>query len=328
MTKPRRCDPSLFRKDLKDQVIIVTGANSGIGLETSKQLAHQGAIVILACRNAARGEAAVKKVGGAAVFLTTLDLASLESVKAFVKQFLATYTRLDVLVNNAGVMACPYAETKEGFELQFGSNHLAHFYLMRLLTPLLLATAEISGKPSRFVALSSLVAGVTSFNPDIPIIDFDDLMWKTKVYEEKGAYCQSKLANYLTVMEAAKKHPADKLISAAVNPGWVLSNLDVHMSKKKFGDGCTGKAMASFFRKVNMWKGNLIATKDGAQTTLYCVLEDADKMESGAFYSQIGLYKDPELCPGGWPFHKSINPNATLENAAKLWIVSEKLVGL
>ena len=328
MPKPLRCNPILFTKDLKDQVIIVTGANSGVGLETSKQLAHQGAIVILACRNAVRGEEAVKKVGGAAVFMTTLDLASLDSVKAFVKHFLATYKRLDALINNAGVMACPYAKTNDGFELQFGSNHLSHFYLMRMLTPLLLETAETTGKPSRFVALSSLVAGVTGFNPEIPTIDFDDLMWEKKEYKEVGAYCQSKLANYLHVMEAAQKYPANKLISAAVNPGWVLSNLDVHMSKKKYGDGCTGKMMASFFRKVNMLKGDLIATKDGAQTTLYCILEDADKMESGAFYSQIGLYNDPELCAGGWPFKKSINPNATLETAAKLWVVSSKLVGL
>jgi hypothetical protein len=77
-----------------------------------------------------------------------------------------------------------------------------------------------------------------------------------------------------------------------------------------------------------MLKGDLISTKDGAQTTLYCILEDADKMESGAFYSQIGLYKDPELRPGGWPLKKSINPNATSEMAAKLWVVSAKLVGL
>ena len=116
MPKPLRCNPILFTKDLKDQVIIVTGANSGVGLETSKQLAHQGAIVILACRNAQRGEDAVKEVGGAAIFLTTLDLASLESVKAFVEKFLATYKRLDALINNAGIMACPYATTKEGFE--------------------------------------------------------------------------------------------------------------------------------------------------------------------------------------------------------------------
>jgi NAD(P)-dependent dehydrogenase (short-subunit alcohol dehydrogenase family) len=328
MPKPLRCDPSLFTKDLKDQVIIVTGANSGCGLETSRQLAQQGATVILACRNAQRGEDAVKEVGGAAVFLTTLDLASLESVKAFVDKFLSTYTRLDALINNAGIMACPHDKTKEGFELQLGSNHLAHFYLMRLLTPLLLATAEKTGTPSRFVALSSVAAGVSGMMPEIPAIDFDDLMWEKKEYKEIGAYCQSKLANYLHAMEAAKKYPADKLISTAVHPGWVLSNLDSHAAKKMFGDGFLGKSVASILRKIFMWKGDLITAKDGAQATLYCILEDADKMESGAFYSQIGIYKDPELCPGGWPLKKSINPNATSENAAKLWDVSEKLVGL
>jgi NAD(P)-dependent dehydrogenase (short-subunit alcohol dehydrogenase family) len=327
MPTPRRCDPSLLSKDLKDQVIIVTGANSGCGLETSRQLVKQGATVILACRNAERGEEAAKDVGG--VFLTTMDLASLGSVKSFVEKFLASYNRLDALVNNAGIMACPHGKTKEGFELQFGSNHLAHFYLMRLLTPLLLETANTTGKPSRFVALSSCAAGLTPMTAEWPSIDFDDLMSEKKVYNEIHAYGQSKLANYLHAMEAGKKYPADKLISTAVHPGWVLSNLDVHAIRKIFGDGFLGRMMARIIRNIFLWKGDIITAEDGAQSSLYCILEDADKVQSGAFYSQFGVYKDPELQPGGWPLKKSVNPDhATAENATKLWEVSEKLVGL
>lgn len=227
-------------------------------------------------------------------------------------------------------MACPYGKTKDGFELQFGSNHLAHFYLMRLLTPILLKTAEKTGKPSRFVALSSCAAGLTSLasNGELPYIDFDDLMWEKREYNEGSAYGQSKLSNYLHAMEASKKYPADKLISTAVHPGWVLSNLDSHVFKKMVGDGFIGRAFASFFRQIFLWKGDMIIAEDGAQTSLYCVLEDQDKMQSGAFYSQFGIYKDPELQPGGWPLTKSINPDhATAENASRLWEVSENLVG-
>ncbi|KAI2512565.1 Short-chain dehydrogenase reductase sdr [Fragilaria crotonensis] len=269
MPTPLRCDPKLFEKDLTNQVIIVTGANSGCGLETSRQLVKQGATVILACRSRERGEAAAKDVGGGGVFLP-LDLASLESVRNFAKEFQAKYDRLDALINNAGIMACPYAKTKDGFEMQIGCNHLGHFLLLQLLAPLLLKTAETT---------------------------------------------------------ASKKYPVDKLICTSVHPGWVQSNLDVHMFKTMFGDGWFGSMMSNVFRKLFLWKGDMITAVDGAQSTLYCVLEDADKMESGAFYSQFGAYKDKDAQKGGWPM-KIPNPNATPEAAAKLWVESEKLVAL
>jgi hypothetical protein len=143
------------------------------------------------------------------------------------------------------------------------------------------------------------------------------------------AYQQSKLANYLHAMEAAKRYPSDQLISVAVNPGWVQTNLDVHRFRLAVGGGFIGQAIAKCIRRFLRWKGDLIHVVDGSQTTLYCVLEDADKMESGAFYSQFGQYLDPALCPGAWPYKKSINPeHATPENAAKLWKISDKLVGL
>jgi hypothetical protein len=115
----------------------------------------------------------------------------------------------------------------------------------------------------------------------------------------------------------------------ALHPGWVETTLDVHLARKVLGEGVIGQAIANMLRKFFSWKGDSINAVDGAQTTLHCVLEDAEKMESGAFYSQFGIYTDRELCPGAWPYKKSINPeNATPENAAKLWDISEKLVGL
>lgn len=319
MPQVLRCDPKLFEKDLSSQVIIATGANSGCGLETSRQLVKQGATIILACRNDERGAAAAKEVGG--IFLK-LDLSSLESVRNFVKEFETKYDRLDVLVNNAGVMACPHWKTKDGFEHQLGTNHLGHFLLMRLLTPLLLKTAEETKKPSRFLALSSCAASAMSFvgNDSEAFIGFEDLMFETaRKYDQGVAYQQSKLANYLHALEASKIYPNDKLISASLHPGWVHSNLDQHLLSEGF--------FGTVLRKLFLWSGNMISVEDGAQTTLHCVLEDESSMESGAFYSQFGIYKDKDARKGGWPM-KLPNSTATPEVATKLWEVSDKLVGL
>ena len=329
MPTPLRCDAQLLDRDLTGQVIIVTGANSGCGLETCRQLVQkQGATVILACRSAERGRDAAAALGSdQAVFLTTLDLASLASVRAFCQEFLAKYDRLDALVNNAGIMMCPYGTTKDGFETQIGGNHLGHFLLQQLLTPLLLKTAETTGQPSRFVALSSVAAADNTFSKGItPDIDLDDLQWKTREYDEFQAYGASKLANYLHALQGAQLYPADKLICVSVHPGWVQSNLDVHAFEKMFGTSWLGTLMGNVFRKLFLWKGDMISAVDGAQTTLYCLLEDASKIQSGKFYSQFGLYQDKKYRDGGWPFHEFPNPNATPEKAKALWELSEKLV--
>jgi NAD(P)-dependent dehydrogenase (short-subunit alcohol dehydrogenase family) len=328
MPTPLRCNPKLLEKDLTNQVIIVTGANSGCGLETARQLGQQGATVILACRSVERGEAAAKKVQGG-VFMA-LDLASLESVRNFVKSFEEkSYNRLDALINNAGIMACPFAKTKDNFEMQIGCNHLGHFLLTHLLTPLLLKTADTKGEPSRVVILSSCSATAMNIGSQktMAYIDFDDLNWETRPYDENMAYQQSKLANYLHALEASRRYPADKLIVTSVHPGWVQSNLDIYMFNSMFGTHLVGRTMANSFRKFMLWKGNMITAVDGAQTTLYCVLEDAKAMKSGAFYSQFGAYQDKPSQKGGWPMTLP-NPNATPEAATKLWEASEQLVGI
>jgi len=322
MPTPLRCDPKLFEKVLSSQVVVVTGANSGCGLETARQLAQQKATVVMACRNAERGEAAAKEVGG--VFLAPMDLGSLDSVRDFVKAFEAKYDRLDVLVNNAGIMRCPYATTKDGFEMQIGCNHLGHFLLAQLLTPVMLKTAEVTEKPSRFVVLSSAAAGESTMSKNGPAdIDLEDINWEKREYDESVAYGSSKLANYLHALESSKKYPADKLISCSIHPGWVQSNLDVHAFKKMFGEGAWGTFLGNTMRSVFRWKGDMISAVDGAQTTLHCVLDD--NIESGKFYSQFGIYKHPEDRNGGWPMDLR-NPNATDEKAAQLWEISEKLV--
>lgn len=324
MPTPLRCDPKLFDKDLTGQVVIVTGANSGIGLETARQLSKQGAKVILASRNAEKGTAAAEEVGG--VFLEPLDLCSLSSVRDFVKAFQEGYDRLDVLVNNAGIMMCPHQTTKDGFEMQLGVNHLGHFLLMRLLTPLLVETAKTTGKPSRFVALSSVAAAESGMNKQgAPEIGFDDLMFEKRDYDEGVAYGQSKLANYLHALEASRKIPSDQLISTSLHPGWVYTPLDQHIAAKMLGTGPIGRFVGHAMRKMFLLSGNMIKQVDGAQTSLHCILDD--NVESGKFYSQFGIYADDKYKAGGWPMEMP-NPNATAEAAEKLWEVSETLVGL
>ena len=311
MPTPLRCDPQLFSQDLSNQVMIVTGANSGCGLETAKQLVKLQATVVLACRNAEKGQAAAKEVGG--VFVAPMDLGSLKSIREY------------VLVNNAGIMGVPYGKTKDGFEMHIGCNHLGHFLLTQLLTPLLLKTADATGKPSRLICLSSVAAAETSMSNVTANVDLDDLHWETREYNPGRAYGDSKLANYYHALEASQKYPADKLLATSVHPGWVQSNLDAHMAKRLFGEGWLGKTMANMVRQFFMWKGDTITVQDGAQTTLYCVLEDADKLESGKFYSQFGIYKDKQYQAGGWPMDLP-NPHATPEKAAQLWELSERLV--
>ena len=212
--------------------------------------------------------------------------------------------------------------------MQIGCNHLGHFLLQQLLTPMLLQTAEKTGQPSRFVALSSVAAAESSLSKSggAADIDLDDLNWEKRAYDEGQAYGSSKLANYLHAAEAARRHPVDKLICVSVHPGWVQSNLDVHFFKKMFGDGFVGGMLANVVRTIFLWKGDMISAVDGAQTSLHCVLEDASRMKNGQFYSQFGLYKDPKYQAGGWPMDKLPNDNATPEKAKALWELSEKLV--
>jgi len=321
MTPPvRRCDPSLFDKDLKGQVIIVTGANSGIGLETSRQLCKQGAKVILACRNPEKGQATEKELGENSTFLP-LDLCSLQSVRDFADAFAEKFDRLDVLIANAGIMAGPLRRTKDGFEAQFGSNHCSHFLLFLLLAPILESTAEKTGEPSRFVAVSSNAAELypSSYGGEgnMAKIDFDDLNFETRKYHEYTAYEQSKLANYLHALEVSKKYDPKKIVAFSLHPGVVKSNLANHLMP----GGFFGKMLTKMVHKM----GGFINVVDGAQTTLHCVLADVGSLENGGFYAQRGPFKNKKDQGGGWPMVLS-NPNATPETAAKLWEETTKLV--
>jgi NAD(P)-dependent dehydrogenase (short-subunit alcohol dehydrogenase family) len=315
MPKTLMCDPKLFQIDLSGRVYIVTGANSGSGFATSKQLAEQGAHVIGACRRVNAGEEAFADLGTirGSVEIMELDLASLTSVRRFAEAFLAKYDRLDGLVNNAGVMAPPKGKTEDGFETQFGINHLGHF----LLTELLLDTLKASA-PSRIVCVSSVAhAGMRGQPAEI---DFDDLHYDKREYNATNAYAQSKLANVLHAVDLARRLEGTGVSAFSVHPGWIRSNLAQHMMPV----WVQNVVMRPFSGLLGM-----MSWFEGAQTTLHCLLDDDAPNHSGEYYSQNSiLYSNKENRPGGWPM-PSPNPHAhDKELAERLYRVSMELVGL
>ncbi len=204
------------------RVIAITGASSGIGKETARVFAQKNAKVIIAVRNVAKGQdvaAALRKQFPAAdIEVRELDLASLASVRSFAESMLRDYQRLDLLINNAGVMMCPYAKTRDGFEIQFGTNHLGHFALTLQLLPLLKKT-----EGARVVVVSSLAHRRGK-------LDRSDLNWAQRKYKTGQAYCDSKLANLYFVYELARKLEAEggnPTITAA-HPGWTATELQRH----------------------------------------------------------------------------------------------------
>jgi NAD(P)-dependent dehydrogenase (short-subunit alcohol dehydrogenase family) len=291
-------------KDIPDQsgrTAIVTGANSGLGLVTARELARAGARVALACRNLDKGHAAVEEIRAAVpdaqVQLDELDLASLASVRGFADRFKATHDGLDLLINNAGVMAPPRRRTADGFELQFGTNHLGHF----LLTSLLLEAME-GREDARVVTLSS---NAHKFGR----IAFDNLNGD-RHYFRWNAYGQSKLANLLFAIELDRRLRAEgsTVTSLAAHPGWAATNLQT---------AAAPLVDRTFMRLANQ----VIAQNDemGALPTLYAATEPG--LEGGTYVGPDG--------PGesrGYP--KIVRPNGRARDpnaARRLWEVSERL---
>lgn len=280
------------------KVFLVTGANSGLGLGTTKVLAEKGAEVVMAARNVEKGKKALAEVKQAApnakITLMQLDLADLDSVTQFAEEFKAKFQQLDVLINNAGVMMPnERLTTKQGFEIQFGTNHMGHFVLTQQLLPLLERTPN-----ARIVTLSSLVAKMRKSN-----IYWDDLQWE-KSYDKMGAYAQSKLSNLMFALELDQrlKTVNSPVISLAAHPGYTATNLQQHM-------GLTGKVMNFLLaQKLEM----------GILPTLRAATDPQAK--GGEYY---GPLKWQEM--RGYP---ALNEPPALaldkQSRTKLWDISEK----
>lgn len=208
---------------LSGKTVIITGANTGIGKETAIDMANRDARVILACRNKEKGLKAVEDIrsasGNTNVEFRELDLASLASVRIFCQQILEEESHIDILINNAGVMACPYWKTEDGFEMQFGVNHLGHF----LLTNLLLERLKQSPS-ARIVNVSS------SAHKRCSRINFDDIN-STKQYDSFKAYAQSKLSNVLFTRSLARRLEGTSVTTNSLHPGVIRTELGRHFNK-------------------------------------------------------------------------------------------------
>ena len=298
--------------DIPDQsgrTALVTGANSGLGLQTAKALAAAGATVLLGCRSAERAADAVAEIRSeapaATVEVVELDLADLSSVEAAASTVAARPEPLDLLINNAGVMVPPRRETRDGFELQFGTNHLGHFALTgRLLDKLLAADGP------RVVTVSSVAHRAGK-------LDFDDLNWE-RSYSRWPAYGRSKLANLLFTLELSKRAAAagTALTAAASHPGYAATNLQT----AGISLGPVGTLLKPVMRIGNL----LLAQSDemGALPTLYAAT--APDVVSGDYYGPDGLGEQR-----GHPTRVGRTSRASNEEDAKrLWEVSEELTGV
>ena len=316
MPKTLMCPQELLSLDLSGKTYVVTGGNSGIGVETVKQLAKQGANVVLACRRPQEGQQVRERILAEGVRgtieVSELDLASLESVRNFSRKFLESHNSLHGLVNNAGVMNTPHGKTKDGFEVQLGTNHLGHYLLTELLLPLLRKSA-----PARVVNVSSCYHDKAMGREGR--IDFDDLHFEKRKYDGWVSYGQSKLANVLHAKALAKREAANGVIAVSVHPGWVRTNL-IKNSMPLFMQDYVLYPILKLMGMIEPW--------EGAQTSLYALLSPDVAKHNGAFFSQVGIYRTKEAAKGGWPLH-SPNPHAHDEAAAlRLDQVSRQLVGV
>jgi len=285
--------------DQKGKTILITGATSGLGKEATKVLAIKNATVIMAVRNIQKAEIVANEIRieypNAKIDIRNLDLSSLDSIKTFAKEILANYEKLDILINNAGVMMCPYSKTKDGFEMQMGTNHFGHFALTGLLMPVLIKT-----KNSRIVVTSSI--GHKQGN-----IDFTDINWEKRNYKTQKAYADSKLANLYFAYELERRYKdnPDAPTVTASHPGWTKTELDRH------------SGMASFL-------GNIVAqtVQMGTLPTLRAATEASVK--SGDYFGPSGFMEmrgHPVLVQSNKMSHNK-------ENSKTLWSLSEKLTGV
>ncbi|XP_054547348.1 retinol dehydrogenase 11 isoform X2 [Talpa occidentalis] len=277
---------------LPGKVAVITGANTGIGKETAKELAKRGARVYLACRDVQKGELVAKEIqimtGNKQVLVRKLDLADTKSIRAFAKEFLAEEKHLHILINNAGVMMCPYSKTADGFEMHIGVNHLGHFLLTHLLLDKLKESA-----PSRVVNLSSLAHHMGR-------IHFHNLHGE-KFYSSGLAYCHSKLANILFTQELARRLKGSGVTTYSVHPGTVHTELIRHSTLIRWM-----WRLFSFFIKT---------PQQGAQTTLHCAISEGLEGLSGRHFSDCSLARI-----------SAQGQNETI--ARRLWDVSCDLVGI
>ncbi len=295
-------------KDIPDQsgrLAVITGSNTGLGYDTARLLAANGAKVVMAVRDTAKGEAAASRIRGltpgAEVTVHKLDLGSLAAVKDAAAEMAAAYPRIDLLIDNAGVMYPPKSTTADGFELQFGTNHLGHFALTGILLPNLLT---VDG--SRVVVVASVAHNIRAK------IAFDDLQWEKRRYDRVASYGQSKLANLMFTYALQRRLAATdaKTIAVAAHPGFAATELMRHIP------GANLPGMDWILGRV------LNSAEMGAWTTLRAATDPA--VRGGQYYGPDGFLE----LRGHPVLVGSSRQSKDLAIQERLWKVSEELTGV
>lgn len=282
---------------LDGKVAVITGGNTGIGKETARALVKRGAEVHILCRDPRKAEFVkneIKRDTGREVFTHKLDLSSLKSVHQCVKDLKSCLEKIDILVNNAGLAACPEMRTEEGFELQFGTNHVGHFVLTTELLPLLRR-----GK-ARVIVVSSMAHKFAKMN-------FNDLNWRERSYDPFAAYGQSKLANILFAKELARREQeaSSGVTTYSLHPGAVKTEITRHM-----------ETSSNIFMKTLIMIGLYLFSKtpeNGAQTSIFCAVDESLENCTGKYYKDC----------------KEVSPAKQAENmddAQRLWNATQELL--
>lgn len=300
--------------DLSGKVAIVTGGYSGIGVETVRGLAGAGATVIVPARDHAKAVGNLSDVAGD-VTIMAMDLADLASVRAFAAEFKHAHDRLDLLINNAGIMACPLTRVGPGWEQQFGVNHLGHFALAQALMPLLVETASKPGSDVRVVALSSTGHKLSD-------IRWDDPHWNEGEYDKWKAYGQAKTADALFAVGMNTRLAEHGGSAFSVHPGGIMTPLQRHLPNEEMialgwmnEDGELSEDAAKMFKRVTQ----------GASTTLWAATSPALRTRGGEYCEDCDIAEmaDPESRSR----YNKVQPYAVNEaSAERLWAMSEEMV--
>jgi NAD(P)-dependent dehydrogenase (short-subunit alcohol dehydrogenase family) len=293
--------------DLTGKVALVTGASGGLGAETARAFAEKGAEIVMTARDIPKAEAVARGIrastGNERIAVEELELGSFPSIRDFARRLLARHDRINMLVNNAGVMACPFAKTDSGFELQFGANHLGHFLMTCLIAP-----ALITGAPSRVVSVSSRGHQLS------PVI-FGDINFEERPYDKWLAYGQAKTANVLFAVGLDLRLGAAGVHATAVHPGVIMTDLARHLVPEDI-EALRARQPGGTLKFKSV--------EAGAATAVYAATSPDLEGKGGLYLEDchVAAVDDADGAEGGVRSY-ALDPAA----AARLWKVSEQMVG-